>query len=66
MFKEVPYFCHSHLLALINVAAAPSQPNPPQFNDRLLPPNPMHTDKVLTPADLAQAKAMVAAVGARK
>jgi hypothetical protein len=65
MFKEVPYFCHSHLLALINVAAAPSQPNPPQFNDRLLPPNPMLTDKILTPADLAQAEAMVV-VGARK
>jgi hypothetical protein len=62
MMKDVPYFCYSHLLALITVAAAPSTPNPPAFNELLLPPNPLPLNRILSEADIAQARQLVAQV----
>lgn len=59
---QVPYFCHSHLLALITVGRTTSIPNPPAFDERLLPPNPMALDKILTHADIAAARQLVAQV----
>ena len=61
MFKEVPYFCYSHLLALITVAPATTGPAP-AFNELLLPPSPLYLDKVLSPADIAQARQLIALV----
>jgi len=61
MFKDVPYFCYSHLLALITVAPAVTTPAP-VFNELLPPPNPLYLDKVLTPADIAQARQLIALV----
>lgn len=62
MFKDVVYFCHSHLLALITVGTTTSVPNPPAFDERLIPANPMFIQKVLTPADIAAARALIAQV----
>jgi hypothetical protein len=61
MFKDVPYFCYSHLLALINVASTVTGPAP-IFNELLLPPSPIYLDKILTPADIAQAHRQIALV----
>lgn len=63
MFKDVVYFCHSHLLALLTIARTTSTPNPPAFDERLPPPNPSFIQKVLTPADITAARALVAQVG---
>lgn len=52
MFKDVPYFCYSHLLALITVAPAVTT-LAPIFNELLLPNSPIYLDKVLTPEDIA-------------
>jgi hypothetical protein len=62
MFRDTPYFCYSHLLALITVAAAPSTPNPPAFNELLLPPSPLYLDRVLTPDDVARARQLITLV----
>jgi hypothetical protein len=62
MFKDVPYFCYSHLLALITVAPAVTRPAP-AFDELLLPNSPMYLDKVLTPDDIAQAQRQIALVG---
>lgn len=61
MFKDVPYFCYSHLLALITVAPTATT-LAPVFDELLLPPSPLYLDKVLTPADLAEAKQLIALV----
>lgn len=60
MFKDVPYYCYSHLLALIQVASFTTQPNSPAFNP-LLNPSPV-IDAVLSPADILEAKRLVALV----
>jgi hypothetical protein len=62
MFKDVPYFCYSHLLALITVAPAVTT-LAPVFNELLLPNSPIYLDKVLTPADIVQAHRQIAQVG---
>jgi hypothetical protein len=62
MFKDVAYFCHSHLLALLTISQTTSAPNPAVFDDRLIPANPLFVQKVLTPADLAAARALIAQV----
>lgn len=62
MFKDTHYFCYSHLLALITVAATTSTPNPPAFNELLLPPSSLYLDRVLTPDDVARARQLVALV----
>ena len=62
MFKDVPYFCYSHLIAHVTVGTTTSVANPPVFNELLLPPNPMPLERVLSPADIAQAKLLVAQV----
>jgi hypothetical protein len=64
MFKDVPYFCYSHLLALITVAPTATT-LAPAFNELLLPPSPLYLDKILTPADIAQAHRQIALVGGR-
>lgn len=61
MFKDVPYFCYSHLLALITVAPVTTTPAP-VFDEQLLPPNPLYLDKVLSPADIVQARQLIALV----
>jgi hypothetical protein len=62
MFKEVPYFCYSHLLALITVAPTVTGPAP-VFDELLLPPSPLLIDNVLSVADIAQARNLIALVG---
>jgi hypothetical protein len=62
MFKDVPYFCYSHLLALITVAPAVTRPAP-AFDELLLPPSPLLIDNVLSNANLAEARRLIAAVG---
>lgn len=61
MFKDVPYFCHSHLLSLLNVAGSlpAGTKTPPKFNPLALPPPPMHMEKILTPDDLKVALQMI-------
>jgi hypothetical protein len=62
MFKDVPYFCHSHLMALLNVSATFPAGTPlpaPAFNVSMAPPPPMHMEKILSPNDLAVAQDMI-------
>ena len=61
MFKDVPYFCYSHLLALITVSPTVTGPAP-AFDELLLPPSPLYLEKILTPADIAQAHRQIALV----
>lgn len=63
MMKDVPYFCNSHLIALMTVAATTIIPNPPAFNAALLPPPPTAIRNVMSENDLAQARLLVAQVG---
>ena len=64
MFKDVPYFCHSHLLALLNVSATTTTSlNAAKFMPAMdAPTNPMHVEKVLSAADEAAAMDLVANV----
>lgn len=64
MMKDVPYFCHSHLLSLIEVAPTTTTPNPPAFNELLVPSSPLggQDDVILSTADIAKARQMIAAV----
>lgn len=61
MFKDMPYFCYSHLLALITVAPETTGPAP-VFNPLLPPPQPLYIDRVLTPGDVARARQLIALV----
>jgi hypothetical protein len=61
MFKDVSYFCHSHLLALMTIGNTVTNPTA-AFDERQIPANPMYLQKVLTPADLAAARALIAQV----
>lgn len=61
MFKDVPFFCHRHLMPLMTIAATNIVPNPPMFNASLTPPMPMHMDKILSPADVVAAVSVHAA-----
>jgi hypothetical protein len=63
MFKDVPYFCHSHLMSLMPIAATNTVPNPPKFDPTAVPPSPMHMEKILSTEDIAKAQAMVVQVG---
>jgi hypothetical protein len=61
MFKGVPYFCYSHLLALITVAPVVTGPAP--AFDPLLPPlHPLYLERVLAAADVARAQQLIALV----
>jgi hypothetical protein len=62
MMDGVPYFCFSHLLSLITVAPATATPNPAVFNELAVPPSPLYLDRVLTPADVAAARQLIALV----
>lgn len=62
MMEGVPYFCYSHLLSLITVAPTTAVPNPPAFNELAAPPSPLYLDRVLTPADVAAARQLIALV----
>jgi hypothetical protein len=66
MMKAVPYFCYSHLLARISVAATAETvaPGVPAgvFDATMVPPMPSALTKVLSDADIATAKSMIAQV----
>lgn len=66
MFKAVPYFCYSHLLALIQVTNQTLQPNPPVFNEALVPQPPLPLERVLSDADIAEARRLIALVSPRQ
>ena len=58
--KAVPYFCYSHLVAKILVAATVTTPTS-QFNPAVPAPKPVViSDQVLNASVYAQARAMVA------
>jgi hypothetical protein len=61
MFKDVAYFCHSHLLALLTIGNTVANPTA-AFDERLIPANPLYLQKVLTPADITAARALIAQV----
>lgn len=59
IMKDVPYFCHSHLLARATFLAQPSTPNPPVFVTTQTTPDPLKPlFNVLTKADRDAAMAM--------
>jgi FtsP/CotA-like multicopper oxidase with cupredoxin domain len=62
IMKDVPYFCHSHLIAKGTFAAVTSIPNPPVFMTTQTTPDPLKPIfKVLTQADINAATAMATA-----
>jgi FtsP/CotA-like multicopper oxidase with cupredoxin domain len=62
IMKDVPYFCHSHLLARATFSAAPSVPNPPVFMTTLTTPTPLRPlFNVLSKADRDAGMAMAMA-----
>jgi hypothetical protein len=61
MFKDVPYFCYSHLLALITVAPVTAGPAP-VFDPLLAPAHPLYLERVLTLPDVARARQLIALV----
>ncbi len=62
IMKDVPYFCHSHLLARGAFSAVPSTPNPPIFMTTLTTPTPLRPlFNVLNKADRDSGMAMAMA-----
>lgn len=56
MMKGVPYFCHSHLIALMTIGTTP-QLAAPQFDDTKHPEE--HMAKVLPQEELQKAYEMI-------
>lgn len=46
----------------MTISKTTSIPNPPVFDERLIPANPMYLQKVLTPADFTAANTLMAQV----
>jgi FtsP/CotA-like multicopper oxidase with cupredoxin domain len=62
IMKDVPYFCHSHLLSRATFSAIPSIPNPPVFITTQTTPDPLKPIfNVLTKPDRDAAMAMAMA-----
>jgi hypothetical protein len=53
MFTGVPYFCHSHLVAMLLIGATAPVPAAPVFNATALPPE--HMARILSEEDMAEA-----------
>lgn len=59
LMKDVPYFCHSHLLSRVTFSSTPSIPNPPVFMTTQTTPDPLKPIfNVLTKADRDAAMTM--------
>ena len=59
IMKDVPYFCHSHLISRIKFRNSTENPNPPVFNTTLTEPDPVKPIfTVLTKQDMDAALAM--------